>query len=278
MEHDIIMEGERGKPAATAPPELIARPHPARTMSLEAQAQAAEIATALGETVPDPMEQIARAVDRLGVERVRAFLAQVQDIEAAGGRMLPDGSRRRTPGGLFFLLLRQSTDLSRRDKVYIFPQFFQQTKARAATEDSAGAAQAPVAWTDDTYRALARQLQQHSSGRATTVKITIVGRPAKVLDRGQVIVLSLRQDTAPSLPKGLPEPATGTRYALLIAAKQWAKIAEALDADPEDALIAEGYPSLDPRFPQGITVHATSVTTKRTQAAKRATQATGGEV
>jgi len=51
-------------------------------MSAAAQALAAEITTALGETAPDPVGQIARAVDRLGVERVRAFLTQVQDIEA----------------------------------------------------------------------------------------------------------------------------------------------------------------------------------------------------
>lgn len=278
MDHDRPTESGPDEPAAPAAPEPATRPRATRPLSPEAQVLAAEIATALGETEPDPMGQIARAVDRLGAERARVFLAQVQEIEAGGGQMLPDDSRRRTPGGLFFLLLRRSADVSRRDKVYIFPHLFQDKKARADAGESTGTAQAPVAWTDDTYRALARQLQQHSSGRATTVKITIVGRPAKVLDRGQVIVLSLRQDTAPSLPKGLPEPATGTRYALLIAAKQWAKIAEALDADPEDALIAEGYPSLDPRFPQGITVHATSVTTKRTQAAKRATQATGGEV
>ena len=54
---------------------------------------------------------------------------------------------------------------------------------------------------------------------------------------------------------------------------RWSPVGDragALDADPEDSLIAEGYPSLDPRFPQGITIHATSVTTKRAQAAKRA--------
>lgn len=76
------------------------------------------------------------------------------------------------------------------------------------------------------------------------------------------------------MPKGLPDPTTGTRNALLIAKKQWAMSAEALDADAEDALSAEGYPSLDSRFQNGITVHATNVTTKRLQAATRAAQAT----
>jgi len=37
----------------------------------------------------------------------------------------------------------------------------------------------------------------------------------------------------------------------------------------EDAAIIEGYAALDPRV-EGIAVYATSATTKRTQAAKRA--------
>ncbi len=45
----------------------------------------------------------------------------------------------------------------------------------------------------------------------------------------------------------------------------------ALAADPADAAIIEGYAALDPRV-EGLAVYATSATTKRLQAAKRATQ------
>ena len=54
------------------------------------------------------------------------------------------------------------------------------------------------------------------------------------------------------------------------AKKQWQKAATALQ-DPEDRLIVEGYPTLDPRFP-GITVLATNVTTRNLQIAQRAAQ------
>jgi len=148
MEHDRTIERVPGETAASpepTPSEITSEWHGARAMSAETQALATEIATALGETAPDPVGQIARAVDQLGVERARAFLTQVQDIEAGGGRMLPDSSRRRTPGGLFFLLVRQSADVSRCDKGYIFPHLFQQKKPRAATGDSATAAPASVA-------------------------------------------------------------------------------------------------------------------------------------
>jgi len=196
----------------------------------------------------------------------RAFLTQVQDIDAGGGRMLPDSSRRRTPGGVFFLLLRQSADVSRRDKGYIFPQLFQQKKPRAATGDNAAAAPAAVAWTDDTYQALTPQLQQEP-GRATTVKITVIGRPGAAVEQGQAVVLT--SEKVPAVPKGLPEPPAGTRYTVFVARKQWGKIAEVLAADLEDAAIIEGYAALDPRV-EGIAVYATSATTKRLQAAKRA--------
>jgi len=273
MDHDRPTESGPDEPAASAAPEPATRPRATRPLSPEAQALAAEIATALGETEPDPVGQIARAVDRLGPERTRAFLAQVQEIEAGGGQMLPDGSRRRTPGGLFFLLLRRSADVSRRDKVFIFPHLFQDKKARAEAGEgeSAGAAPAPVAWTDDTYRALAQQLQQHSSGRATTVKITVIGRPGTAIEQGQAIVLALVSEKVPALAKGLPEPPVGTRYTVFVARKPWATVAEALAADAEDAAIIEGYAALDPRV-EGIAVYATSATTKRLQAAKRATQ------
>jgi len=72
-----------------------------------------------------------------------------------------------------------------------------------------------------------------------------------------------------------PGPPTPTarlwpRYTVFVARKQWAKVAEALAADPEDAAIIEGYAALDARV-EGIAVYATSATTKRLQAAKRAT-------
>src|SRR5437660_3843578 len=45
-------------------------------------------------------------VKKLGPEQSLAFLQEALEIEAQGGLMLPDGSRRRTPGGVFFYLVR----------------------------------------------------------------------------------------------------------------------------------------------------------------------------
>jgi len=228
-----------------------------------------EIAAQLGETARGPLGQVGRVVGRLGADRARAFLTRAQEIEAAGGLMLPDGSRRRTPGGVFFHLVRADDTLTREDRVYIFPPPFGRngrTKAAgtAATQTTPPSPAPSSAWADDGYRRVMGALQ-YTIGRATTVKITVIGRPGAAVEQGQAVALA-------DLPKGLPAPPPGTRYTVFVARKQWVKVAEALAADPEDTAIIEGYAALDPRI-EGIAVYATSATTKRLQAAKRVTTA-----
>jgi hypothetical protein len=72
------------------------------------------------------------------------------------------------------------------------------------------------------------------------VKITVIGRPGKIVDKGTCIVTVMEESRTPALPKGLPTPtSTPTKYAVYIASKQWAKVKDAM-ADPENVLIAEG--------------------------------------
>ncbi len=47
-----------------------------------------------------------RTVRTLGPERAQAFVTQSLEVEANGGMLVPDGSRRRTLGGIFFYLVR----------------------------------------------------------------------------------------------------------------------------------------------------------------------------
>ncbi|HYU75520.1 MAG TPA: phosphorylated adapter RNA export RNA-binding domain-containing protein, partial [Ktedonobacteraceae bacterium] len=63
------------------------------------------IAEQLGETEAAPISQIRRAVKALGTEQALALLKETLSIETQGGLMLPDQSRRRTPGGVFFHLI-----------------------------------------------------------------------------------------------------------------------------------------------------------------------------
>jgi hypothetical protein len=279
MIRDITNEQEQHHPPADGDGQTDALPSPGSVVPArprlgpEEWRATQEIAVQLGETERGPLGQVGRVVGRLGAERARAFLARTQDIEAAGGLMLPDGSRRRTPGGTFFHLVRTSDEVSRDDRTSIFPPLSKRPKKTAggnasATPALAGAtAPTPAAWTDDIYREMMAALQQEP-GRTTTVKITVIGRPGTAVEQGQAVVVALTSETVPDLPKGLPAPSAGTRYTVFVARKPWAKVAEALAADPEDAAIIEGYAALDPRV-EGIAVYATSATTKRLQAAKR---------
>src|SRR5205085_6772412 len=62
-------------------------------------------------------------------------------------------------------------------------------------------------------------------------------------------------------------PSVPTNYLVYIASRQWRKVAEAI-ADPEDVLIVEGFPQLDPET-SSIAVFATNTTTKKLQMAQR---------
>jgi len=259
-------------PSADAPPNVQQRVSYV-SVPPDVWALARAFAAVLGETLPPPLRIITRVVDRLGPARARALLGQALTVEAQGGLTLPDGTRR-TPGGTFFFLVRTSDTITRADKEYIFPRRAVTTGGAAAVgggSTPAPASPAPLTWTDETIRALMPQLQQ-DPGRIATVKITVIGRPGTTVEQGTAVALALVSQTVPDLPKGLPEPPAGTRYTVFIARKQWAKIAEALAADAEDAAIIEGYAALDPRV-DGIAVYATGATTKRLQAAKRAATA-----
>lgn len=116
-------------------------------------------------------------------------------------------------------------------------------------------------------------------GGASTSKVTVVGRPAKVYENGNTVLALLQFFPRASvpLPKGVPAPPgdAPTYFAVYIGGKQWRKVAEALQADPSDVMIAEGMAVFDPDIP-GIAVFATSLNSRALQmaanAAKRESQ------
>jgi hypothetical protein len=233
---------------------------------------ASTIAAQLGETERIPSQTIWRCVRVLGAERTQAFVAQAQEVEAKGGMLIPDGSRKRTLGGIFFYLVRtQITDdeAIQINRAWRWQQWKQRQPAKAKTATAPAPPPLPPFVWDEAAPIIAELTAQ--PGDASTVKATIVGRPTQVVERQGVVVVALRSTNAPTLPKGLPPlPSTPTNYMLFIQQKQWNKVREAMQ-QPDDALIVEGYPVHEPRF-AGITVYATQVTTKALQAAKRTEQ------
>ena len=91
------------------------------------------------------------------------------------------------------------------------------------------------------------ELQQEQGG-ASTVKLTLIGRPGRVSNKGTFMLTTMQSSKVPALPKGLPVPAqASTTYAVYIAQKQWRKVEEAL-RNPEDIL----RPITDDRERRGI--------------------------
>ena len=252
-------------------------PTPPTPATGKAAARAAidEIAAQFGETEDEPKRLINRALRTLGEERVRAFVAQALEVEAAGGLLLPDGSRRRTPGGVLFHLMRTGIDKKTSRKIFWSHTTPQgqgaQGSAQGVDTDATATEATPFDWA--AFAAAAAEAM-NGAGEASTVKLTLIGKPGTVVERGDVALVALRSEKAPSLPKGVPAPAAPqTDYMALVGMKQWRKVAEALAVDPADKVIIEGYPTVRPDF-VGITVHATSATTTGIQAGKRAVQAT----
>ena len=92
-----------------------------------------QIAQALGETKPMARGQIKRIVQTIGDERALVLLQQALELEQHGGLMLPDG-KRRTPGGVFFRLVKEQMSPEERRQVWFYQggaKGTQQTKQSA---------------------------------------------------------------------------------------------------------------------------------------------------
>ncbi len=231
------------------------------------------IAQALRERAPTPCGHIKRIVQCCGADQARAWLTTAQAIEANGGMLTHDGSRRRTPGGVYFHLVRQELLAAHRhdDLRHIFgrPMWHKggtDGHHACGTRDRP-ASSPPVTW--DTRSDLVRDASEQY-GKVTRVNITISGKPARTVELQHCTLLMLTHNgPLPALPKGIPVPAQvpETTYIVYIGAKQWKKVKEAV-TDPDDTLIVEGVPIYD--APHGaIAVFATSATTKALQRAKR---------
>jgi hypothetical protein len=224
------------------------------------KALAQTIATQLGESEAQPVDQIRRALKHCGPELVQATVQDAVAVEAAGGLTLADSSRRRTLGGVFFFLLRQKVP----------PEVWWRIHPAPTAQN--GAQRESMAWSD---RAEAVRATLAEPGQAASVKLTVIGRPTEVKRREGFVIATI-EDTKKklsTLPRGLPTPAdTQTTFKVCIADKQWRKL-EASLKKPDDLLIAEGYPFVNEKA-GSVTLLAQTATTRLLQMALREAQST----
>jgi hypothetical protein len=205
----------------------------------------------LNETELIAIYQIRQIIIHFQIKVAREILQEALEIEANGGLMTRDGSRRRTVGGVFF-----QTAFDRMGKQKAFEikgrtayfadlgKLAQKINPLAAKPSIPEPSTPSLAWED---RLPVLALLFEKMGEVTTVKITLIGRPGQVEVRGNMVVTAMKHEAKPvPLPSGLPTlPQTTTAYTVYISKKQWKKVEGDLAADPEDKLIVEGVGVLD---------------------------------
>ena len=220
-----------------------------------------KIIKALGETEEAPLIAIGRIVKILGEERALAILDETLKIETEGGMLTDNGTHRRTLGGVFFKLVKNQSTPQDRGKIF--------GPRSAAT----GPKSKPITWEES--KQLSNEALNLSKGEATKVKVTIIGRPGRVIEKETVVITSMQNSKPPALPKGLPKPpGDPTTYVVYIATRQWQKVKDSINQNSDDKLIVEGYPVFDKRIGKNgaMTIYAQSVTTKLIQQAQRESQ------
>ena len=234
----------------------------------EIQTMAEAVADLLGETDDQPRATIAALIAGEGVEFVQAMLEETLRIEAEGGMRVHDNSRRRTPGGVFFYLVKGKMNPDLRQQ--LFPQDPHRRKGKPPPADP------EFKWKQrlDSLRPLLEQ-----TGVLTSVKIVLIGRPGKLKQHKDLIITTMTHSGSnASLPRGVPKPPdTPTVYTVYISARQWRRIEPDLAAVPDDSLVIEGTCAFDPEI-GGMAVFATSVITRSAEARRRAEARASGAV
>lgn len=232
-----------------------------------------QIAEELGEIEEQPRQQIFQIVQALGRDQALGLAAEARQIADAGGMVSRDGQPR-TVGGIFFHLARSRVNL--KAHVRIWPgQLLPRSLASQARRAPRAPVEAPVSFSWQERGAVYQQIVR-SAGEIRTVKVTLIGRPGRVVEQGSCVITTMRNVRVPALPKGLPSPPSeGTIYGVYLTRKQWSRVADALK-NADDLLIVEGFAAYDSKL-QGIAVFAMAVTTRNIQAAKRQAASTGGD-
>jgi hypothetical protein len=192
----------------------------------------------LAAILQEPKVPLLRQVLRtLGQDRCAALLADTLACEASGGMHTKDGTRRRTPGGVFFqLVMAQATPKERQRLFY---------RARPQPPKAPAPGRPPAPPQELTWAEVQAIVQTLPPGEAT-VKLTLIGRPAleAIQTRPTYIALRLQGKEPGPLPKGLPpvpdqHPIT---WLVVIALRQWNRVKDSLEVHADDTLIIEGHP------------------------------------
>ena len=231
------------------------------------RALARRIADELNEHEPGQQALIKRVVGHLGVDLSLVFLQRTHEVEQQGGMVLQDGTTRRTPGGVFFRLVKdQAKDYGH---PHISALFWTHPKRVGPPPPPTPPKERPepLSW-EERLNILTQLAEQGKSGMITTSVLKVIGKAAEHYDHPSgCTVLRLVSTITPAVPRGVPHPQeTPTIYVVYLGSRLWSRIAQAA-ADPEDEIIIEGFPQLDSETGT-IALYARKTTSKKLEAAR----------
>ena len=224
----------------------------------------------LAQALQEPKRALLLKVLRtLGQDRCAALLADTLQCEDGGGMRTKDGTRRRTPGGVFFQLVKERA--TRQERQRLFPQLAPQHRQGQPPQPSPG--QPPGLTWDEAHR-LMQTLTTEPPGEARTMKLTLIGRPGKVETRGQAVVFRMQGKPPGALPRGLPPvPAQAPlTWSVMVALRQWNRVKDSVAAHQDDQLIIEGYPLMQGTQPVLLAQSCVSLLQQRAQKQARQQQ------
>lgn len=229
-----------------------------------------KISTELNETNTYLIKRITREI---GVAKAMQLLDKTVEIEAGEGIMTLKGDRRRTPGGVFFFLVRGRISKEQYFKIWERPQpYFKKRKPQKPQPEKRPPQQKkkvkvePLNW--PARIALFNEVGGEH-GQVSRAELKLIGRPIKILPRGKIVILTLRNRDQPPLPRALPKvEQDSTVFLVFLSMKQWNKIADSME-DESDKVIITGYPVYSGKL-NAIAVWAQRATTINMEKARHA--------
>jgi PHAX RNA-binding domain-containing protein len=154
---------------------------------------------------------LGRCLRRLGQERCQTLLTDTLTLEAHGGMLIKDGTRRRTPGGTFFQLVRDRCTSKERHFIFAPLPATQAVTSSKTPNISQATDTAPVDLTLDLWKGL------RPMAVTATLKLVLRELP-ETREHDGMVFMALHNE-----PRGLPKNITLEAAPLYLTspAKQW---------------------------------------------------------